>query len=95
MNFQKLVPVESGKNYLDIAFRKAREKSKKKLKGEDIDIKYEVPTCLSDPKTSKGEYRVPYIRFVEDKRTEAFENGFVVFTKETFLPKKKEIDEKS
>lgn len=67
---------------------------KKKLKGENIDIKYEVPPCLSDPKTSKGEYRVPYLRFVEDKRTEAFDNGFVVFTKETFLPKKQEIDAK-
>ena len=67
---------------------------KKKLEGEGIDIKYEVPTCLSDPKTKKGEFRKPYIRFVEDKRTESFENGFVVFTKETFLPKKQEIDEK-
>ena len=67
---------------------------KKKLEGEDIDIKYEVPTCLSDPKTKKGEFRKPYIRFIEDKRTESFENGFVVFTKETFLPKKQEIDKK-
>jgi hypothetical protein len=29
---------------------------------------------------------------MEDKRVESFENGFVVFTKETFLPKKQEID---
>jgi len=67
---------------------------KKKLKGEDIDIKYEVPTCLSDPKTKKGEFRKPYLRFLEDKRTESFDNGFVIFTKETFLPKKKEINSK-
>ncbi len=67
---------------------------KKKLEGEDIDIKYEVPSCLSDPKTKKGEFRKPYLRFVEDERTESFENGFVVFTKETFLPKKQEIDKK-
>ena len=65
---------------------------KKKAEGENIDIKYEVPTCLSDPKTKKGEFRVPYLRFLEDKRTASFENGFVVFTPETFLPKKKEID---
>ena len=65
---------------------------KKKNEGENIDIKYEVPTCLSDPKTKKGEFRVPYLRFLEDTRTEAFENGFVVFTADTFLPKKKEID---
>ena len=65
---------------------------KKKNEGENIDIKYEVPTCLSDPKTKKGEFRVPCLRFLEDKRTTAFGNGFVVFTSETFLPKKKEID---
>ncbi|MEX0933837.1 MAG: TaqI family restriction endonuclease [Candidatus Paceibacterota bacterium] len=65
---------------------------KKKVEGENIDIKYEVPTCLSDPKTKKGEFRLPYLRFLEDKRTASFENGFVVFTPETFLPKKKEID---
>ena len=34
MNFQHLVPVERSKDYLDIAFRKAREKSNKKLTGE-------------------------------------------------------------
>lgn len=65
---------------------------KKKTEGENIDIKYEVPTCLSDPKTKKGDFRLPYLRFLEDKRTASFENGFVVFTTETFLPKKKEID---
>ena len=65
---------------------------KKKLKGENIDIKYEVPTCLSDPKTKKGEFRKPYLRFAEDKRTKSFENGFVVFTPYTFVWKKKEID---
>ena len=68
---------------------------KKKNEGENIDIKYEVPTCLSDPKTKKGEFRLPYLRFLEDKRTSAFDNGFVVFTAETFLPKKKEIDNSS
>ncbi|RLE45832.1 hypothetical protein DRJ22_03460 [Candidatus Woesearchaeota archaeon] len=66
----------------------------KKLKGEPIDIYYEVPTCLTNPKTKNGEFRKPYLRFLEDKRTEAFPNGFVVFTKEAFLPKKKEIDSK-
>lgn len=64
---------------------------KKKNTGENIDIKYEVPTCLSDPKTKSGEFRLPYLRFLEDKRTKAFDNGFVVFTPDTFLPKKKEI----
>ena len=65
------------------------------LDGQQIDIKYEVPTCLSNPKTKKGEFRLPYLRFLADKRTKAFDNGFVIFTKETFRPKKKEIDSKS
>ncbi|MBR9683484.1 GTP-binding protein [Candidatus Woesearchaeota archaeon] len=37
MNFQNLVPVERGKQYLDLAFKKAREKSSKKITGEWID----------------------------------------------------------
>ena len=65
---------------------------KRNLKGETIDIKYEVPTCLSDPKTKKGEFRKPYIRFLEDKRTKSFDNGFVTFTSTLFESKKKEID---
>lgn len=65
---------------------------KNKLKGKSCDIKYEVPTCLSDPKTKKGEFRLPYLRFIEDKRTKSFENGFVVFTPYAFAGKKKEID---
>jgi len=68
---------------------------KKKNEGENIDIKYEVPACLSDPRTKKGKFRLPYLRFLEDKRTASFDNGFVVFTVETFLPKKKEIDNSS
>ncbi len=68
---------------------------KKKNEGVNIDIKYEVPTCLSDPRTKKGKFRLPYLRFLEDKRTASFDNGFVVFTVETFLPKKKEIDNSS
>lgn len=66
---------------------------KGRLEGEDIDIKYEVPTCLSDPKTKKGEFRKPYLRFLEDKRTTAFDNGFVVFTPLIFEEKKAEIDQ--
>lgn len=65
---------------------------KKKIEGENIDIKYEVPACLSDPKTKKGEFRVPYLRFLEDKRIKAFNNGFVVFTPYVFVNKKKELD---
>ena len=34
MNFQYIVPVQRSKDYLDVAFRKAREKSSKKIEGE-------------------------------------------------------------
>ena len=65
---------------------------KSTLKGESIDLKYEVPTCLTDPKTNTGEWRKPYLRFLEDVRTDALPNGFVIFTKEAFIHKKNEID---
>ena len=65
---------------------------KKKIEGKNIDIKYEVPACLSDPKTKKGEFRLPYLRFLEDKRTKSFENGFVIFTPYAFAGDKKAID---
>lgn len=63
------------------------------LDGEAVDIKYEVPTCLSDPKTKKGEFRKPYLRFQEDERITAFDNGFVTFTPYIFEQKKKDVDE--
>lgn len=62
---------------------------KNKLKGKSCDIKYEVPTCLSDPKTKKGEFRLPYLRFIEDKRTKSFENGFCGFYSLCFRRKEK------
>jgi hypothetical protein len=65
---------------------------KGKLKGEAVDIKYEVPVSLSDHKTKKGEFRKSYLRFLKDKRTKALSNGFVVFTKLAFELKKTEID---
>jgi nucleolar GTP-binding protein len=37
MNFQNIAPVERSKHYLDLAFKKAREKSGKKLRGEWLD----------------------------------------------------------
>jgi nucleolar GTP-binding protein len=37
MNFQDIPPIERSKHYLDMAFKKAREKSRKKLKGIWLD----------------------------------------------------------
>ncbi|MFA6394245.1 MAG: TaqI family restriction endonuclease [Patescibacteria group bacterium] len=68
---------------------------KAKLEGESIDIKYEVPSCLQNPKTKKGELREPYLRFCKDERIKSFDNGFVVFTTKIFKDKKREIDSRS
>lgn len=68
---------------------------KQNLPGKAIDIKYEVPTVLSNPKTISGVYRLGYQRFMADKRTTALENGFVIFTSETFLPERLSIDKLS
>jgi len=65
---------------------------KSKLEGRAIDIKYEVPTVLSDPKKKDGTYREPYLRFIEDKRTRALKNGFVIFTPAVFKDDKAKID---
>lgn len=62
---------------------------KNTLPGKPIDLKYEVPPCLSDPRTKQGEYRIPYQRFLADNRTKAFKNGFVVFTPYAFEGTKK------
>jgi hypothetical protein len=70
------------------------KKSKTPIKGEFIDIKYNVPSgdYFSEPKKKNGEFKTPYLRFINDKTLHRFDNGFVVFTKEAFLPKKQEID---
>ena len=67
---------------------------KKTIEGEPLDIYYEVPnsTIFDNPKTKKGEFRIPYTRFIEDKRTERLPNGFIIFTRDVFLQKKNEID---
>ncbi len=76
--------------------RSAKVKPTKKLDGEPIALFYEVPDKknFENPRKLNGEFRIPYLRFIQDKRTIRFNNGFIIFTKETFLPKKKEIDSK-
>jgi len=73
------------------------KKSGKIIHGEFIDIKYEVPIdeIFNNPKTKKGELRLPYKRFVDNKELKRLANGFIVFTAEAFLPKKREIDKQS
>lgn len=71
------------------------KKSKNQIKGEFIDIKYEVPSddYFKNPKKKDGEYKLPYLRFIENKELKRFPNGFVVFTPFPFEKRKKEIDQ--
>lgn len=70
------------------------KKSKNQIKGEFIDIKYEVPSddYFKNPKKKDGKYKLPYLRFIENKELKRFPNGFVVFTPFPFEKKKKELD---
>lgn len=70
------------------------KKTKNKIKGQFIDIKYEVPSedYFKNPKKRDGEYKLPYLRFTQNKELKRLPNGFVVFTPHTFEAKKKEID---
>lgn len=72
-----------------------KEKNKKnKIASEFIDIKYYVPSedVFTNPKKLNEDFKTPYLRFVNDKTLQRFDNGFVVFTSQAFLPKKVEID---
>ena len=73
----------------------SEEEYKNQIKGEFIDIKYEVPSddYFKNPKKKDGEYKLPYSRFIENKELKRFSNGFVVFTPFPFEKKKKEIDQ--
>ncbi|MBU0964108.1 TaqI family restriction endonuclease [Patescibacteria group bacterium] len=70
------------------------KKSKNQLKGEFIDINYEVPSYdyFENPKKKDGSYKLPYVRFKNNKELTLFPNGFVVFTPLVFEKKKSEID---
>ena len=68
--------------------------NKQQLEGEAIDIEYIVPRqeVFENPKKRNGEYRKPYIEFQNNKALKRLSNGFIVFTPEIFLAKKREID---
>lgn len=71
------------------------KKSNNQIKGEFIDLKYEVPSedYFKNPRKKDGEYKLPYLRFTENKELKRFPNGFVVFAPFPFENKKKEIDQ--
>ena len=68
--------------------------SKTQIEGEFIDLPYEVPSedYFKNPKKKNGEFKLPYLRFIQDKRLKRLNNGFVIFAEEAFKPKKDEID---
>ena len=75
------------------------KKSKKKLDGKFIEIKYSVPDFdkIKNPrkKNGKGFYKA-YLNFkknyLDKGELKVFKNGFVIFTPLIFKKKKKEID---
>lgn len=70
------------------------KKSKTKIKGQFITIKYEVPSddYFTMPKKKNGDFKLPYERFMNNEELKRLPNGFVVFTQNAFSEKKKEID---
>ncbi|MCL5733297.1 MAG: TaqI family restriction endonuclease [Patescibacteria group bacterium] len=70
------------------------KKSKNQIKGEFVDIKYEVPSedYFKNPKKKDGEYKLPYLRFIRNRELKRLPNGFIVFTPFIFKKKKQEID---
>jgi hypothetical protein len=74
--------------------RRGKGGVKTQIKGEFIDINYEVPSgeYFENPKKKNGEFKLPYLRFIKNKELLRFPNGFVVFTPFIFEEKKKEID---
>jgi len=74
--------------------RRGKGGVKVKIKGKFIDINYEVPSSeyFTNPKKKNGEYRSPYLKFMQNKDLQRLSNGFVVFTPYVFEKTKKEID---
>lgn len=70
------------------------KQTKTPIVGEFIDIKYEVPSddYFKNPRKKDGDYKLPYLRFTQNKELQRFPNGFVVFIPYAFINKKKEID---
>jgi len=75
---------------------RAEKKSKKKLKGEFIEIKYKVPNLeiILNPKKNKGGFKKAFSEFKRDwldtGLIKVLKNGFTVFTPRIFEKKKLE-----
>jgi hypothetical protein len=77
---------------------RAEKKSKKKLDGEFVEIKYEVPNfeIILNPKKKKGGFKKAYSEFKKDwldtGLLKVLTNGFIVFTPKIFEEKKSKYD---
>jgi hypothetical protein len=69
-----------------LSSRQDMQKIKRLEKNGVIPITYEVPSqdILKNPKTKKGDYRKPYLKFKEDTRLDILDNGFIIFNKNIF-----------
>jgi len=85
--------IQVKKNSFSREVRRAKE-TKNKIKGTFVDIFYEVPSgdYFENPKKLDGSFKLPYLRFVNNKALKRLHNGFVIFTKKSFEEKKRAID---
>lgn len=91
---KKIINFQVKKKTFSGEVRKGKGGVKSKIEGEFVDINYEVPSgeYFDNPYKKDGEYKLPYLRFIENKELERFSNGFVVFTTHIFKEKKNKID---
>jgi len=97
--------IVAGKKILNFQVKKetqsrevrAEKKSKRKIKGKFITIKYEVPNFddIKNNQKKDGNFKAGYKRFynkyLKKKLLRVLDNGFVIFEKNYFIPFKKFI----
>lgn len=69
-----------------ISNRKDIMKIKREESNGIVPITYWVPPydIIKNPKTKNGNFRKPYLDFVEDKRLDILDNGFIIFNETIF-----------
>ena len=67
---KRILNYQVKKKSLGREVRQEKPKSKNPLKGEFVDIKYEVPSSdyFENPKKKNGDYKLPYERFKNGRR---------------------------
>jgi len=90
---EKVLNYQVKKNSFSREIRQSKRIGKQ-IEGQFIDIKYEVPSddYFVNSKKKDGKYKLPYLRFIQNKELKRLPNGFVIFTPYTFMLMKKQID---